>query len=355
MFQLKKKEINGWKNFNCYSYENTAILKLFEHKKKEIEIGDIRIPYKSLELGKISDSFYDIGKNGKIHLILELDEFGKKPFPTLNPLNDNLIACKVMTLNIKIIEANDIPSMDLNGFSDPYIKLYMLGKKEKEKIGEVKTKIIKKTLNPFWNEEYHFPIKSLRTDVLHMSLKDYDTIGRDDAISNYNLSIDSLPLGIVMDEWLDFIPVKGVKKGGKVHVKYHLASPGSFAFKDKPFSTKILNIRIIEAKDVKAMDFNGFSDPYCILSIFGDRTFLTTNIKYETLSPYWNETFQLLITNYETDVFKLELKDKDKFKDDEIGSANLELNKFEVGKIYKKWMKLDKKEKRQGQSKLKLM
>ena len=33
--------------------------------------------------------------------------------------------------------------------------------------------IIKKTLNPVWNEEYHFPIKSIGIDVLHMSFKDY--------------------------------------------------------------------------------------------------------------------------------------------------------------------------------------
>ena len=67
-------------------------------------------------------------------------EFGKKPFPTLNPLKNNLIACKTITLNIKIIEANDVPSMDSNGFSDTYINLYMFGIKEKEKIGESENK-----------------------------------------------------------------------------------------------------------------------------------------------------------------------------------------------------------------------
>jgi len=30
-----------------YSYENSVILKLFEHKNKEVEIGEIRIPYNS--------------------------------------------------------------------------------------------------------------------------------------------------------------------------------------------------------------------------------------------------------------------------------------------------------------------
>ena len=65
-FSSTQKKGNKWmEEFQMlYSYENTAILKLFEHKKKEIEIGEIKIPYNSLEFGKITDKFYDIGKNG---------------------------------------------------------------------------------------------------------------------------------------------------------------------------------------------------------------------------------------------------------------------------------------------------
>ena len=51
-----------------YSYENSVILKLFEHKNKEVEIGEIRIPYNSW-VRKNNWLFYDIGKKGKIHLL----------------------------------------------------------------------------------------------------------------------------------------------------------------------------------------------------------------------------------------------------------------------------------------------
>ena len=98
-------------------------------------------------------------------------------------MDDQLFYCPNYTLNIEVIEANDVPSMNSNGTSDPYIKLYLLGPKPSDKIKEVQTKIIEKTLNPIWNEEFHFPIKSLGTDVLHMSFKDYKTIGKDDPIS----------------------------------------------------------------------------------------------------------------------------------------------------------------------------
>ena len=332
-----------------YSHESDVALKLFEHQKKEIEIGQVIIPYKSLQFGVITDKMFNVGKNGKIHLILEINDLGNQPFSSLPPLNikDNLFYCETFTLNIKIIEAKDIPAMDKSGTSDPYIRLYLLGAKPKDKICEVKTKTIKKTLNPIWNEEYHFPIKSLGTDVLHMSLKDWNGIGKDDPISTFDFYIKNLPFGIVKDDWIHFNPVKGVPKGGLVHIQYHLASPGSYAFVDKPFTAKNFNIKIVEAKEVKSMDLNGLSDPYCKMSIIGDRDFKKTTIKYKTLSPYWNENFNFLITNYETDIFKLELMDKDIFVDDEIGSINLEIKLFEIRKNYQKWIEVKNKGKKQ--------
>ena len=285
-----------------------------------------------------------------MHLILEMNYFGYPKFSTLPPLNmnDKLFFCKNLTLNILVIEAKDVPAMDRNGFSDPFIKLYLLGPKQNDKIGEVKTKIIKKTLNPVWNEEYHFPIKSIGTDVLHMSFKDYNTLGRDDPISKYDLYMKNLIPGKVYDEWISFLPDKNVPKGGQIHLKYHLALPGSYAFVDNPKETLTFHINVIEAKEVKSMDLNGFSDPYCQMQIIGDRTYQRTDIKYETLSPYWDQTFKFLITNYETDIFNLLLRDKDKISDDDIGFINLQINQFEIGKVYKKWVEVQHKGKKTG-------
>ena len=244
-------------------------------------------------------------------------------------MSDKLYYCTNYTLNILVIEAKDVPSMDRNGLSDPFLKLYLLGPKQNDKIGEVKTKILKKTLNPTWNEEFHFPIKSLGTDVLHMSFKDWNALGKDEPISKYDLQIRDITIGKVYDDWISFLPVKGVQKGGLIHLKYHLAPPGTYAYEDNPREKYSFNIKIIEAKEVKSMDINGFSDPYCKMQIIGDRSFSKTTIKNSTLSPYWDETFNFIITNYDTDIFKLELKDKDLVSDNIIGSVDLQISKLQ--------------------------
>ena len=62
-----------------------------------------------------------------------MDEFVKKPFSTLSPLKENLNTCKTLTLNIRIIEAYNVPSMVLNGFQDPiYQNIYARHKREKK-------------------------------------------------------------------------------------------------------------------------------------------------------------------------------------------------------------------------------
>jgi Ca2+-dependent lipid-binding protein len=51
----------------------------------------------------------------------------------------------------------------------------------------------------------------------------------------------------------------------------------------------ILTVHVVEARDLKAMDMDGTSDPYAILSIEDQR--IETNYKKGTLTPVWNESF----------------------------------------------------------------
>lgn len=63
-----------------------------------------------------------------------------------------------MKLLVKVIEARNLPAVDLNGFSNPYVRL-LLGK------SRCRTKVVKKCLNPSWNEEFSLWVEDLNEDL----------------------------------------------------------------------------------------------------------------------------------------------------------------------------------------------
>lgn len=60
----------------------------------------------------------------------------------------------LLQLAVTIFECSDLPAMDRNGMSDPYVKLCLLpeGKQKFE------TKIKRKCLNPIFNEMFAFNV-----------------------------------------------------------------------------------------------------------------------------------------------------------------------------------------------------
>ncbi|KAL7977278.1 hypothetical protein Chor_009227 [Crotalus horridus] len=57
-------------------------------------------------------------------------------------------------LVVRILRALDLPAKDANGFSDPYVKMYLLPDRKKK----YQTKVHRKTLNPIFNETFNFNV-----------------------------------------------------------------------------------------------------------------------------------------------------------------------------------------------------
>ncbi|CAK9139169.1 unnamed protein product [Ilex paraguariensis] len=91
-----------------------------------------------------------------------------------------------MKLLVRVIEARDIPAMDLNGFSDPYVKL-QLGRQR------FRSKVVKKCLNPSWCEEFTFRVEDLKEELV-ISVLDEDKYFNDDFVGQIKV-----PMSLVFD------------------------------------------------------------------------------------------------------------------------------------------------------------
>lgn len=64
------------------------------------------------------------------------------------------------------MNANDLPAMDLNGTSDPYVKVYVLPDKKKK----FETKVQKKSLDPVFDETFNFKGTVKETKITPISM-----------------------------------------------------------------------------------------------------------------------------------------------------------------------------------------
>jgi hypothetical protein len=90
------------------------------------------------------------------------------------------------TLRVDILDADDLPAADRNGYSDPYCKFNLNGKEV------YKTKIQKKTLHPAWNEFFECPVNSRTAANLRVKVMDWDFGDKADLLGEANIDLEAL-------------------------------------------------------------------------------------------------------------------------------------------------------------------
>uniref|UniRef100_A0A8C2YWF4 Synaptotagmin n=1 Tax=Cyclopterus lumpus TaxID=8103 RepID=A0A8C2YWF4_CYCLU len=105
------------------------------------------------------------------------------------------------TLIVGILQAAELPAMDVGGSSDPYVKLYLLPDKKKK----FETKVHRKTLEPTFNETFTFkvPYTELGGKILVMTVYDFDRFSKHDAIGAVKILMSSVDFSQSLQEWRD--------------------------------------------------------------------------------------------------------------------------------------------------------
>ncbi|KAG0274874.1 hypothetical protein BGZ95_009395 [Linnemannia exigua] len=107
------------------------------------------------------------------------------------PFDDESLSVR---MRICISKAANLAVKDMNGFSDPYVKVSIGGHK-------FTTKVVPKSLNPVWNATFDFDLEALSVpDHVNLVFWDKDFIGKDDFMGVVDIPFDESSI------WSDSTP-----------------------------------------------------------------------------------------------------------------------------------------------------
>ncbi|KRZ18091.1 Double C2-like domain-containing protein beta, partial [Trichinella zimbabwensis] len=231
-------------------------------------------------------------------------------------------------LVVTIFQASNLPAMDSNGFSDPYVKLHLLPLANKST--KLRTSTKWKTLNPRWNERliyYGMSKDDLRKKTLRLMVLDQDRIGSD------FLGETRAPLKRLQS---------GKEKYFNVYLEKQMPVEKCDEFTEErgkillalcyDLQNKLLAVEVVRCVELVGMDSTGYSDPYVKLTLKPGALksyHVKTEVKKKTLNPEYNRVFQFPVSYDELAKKSLDVEvwDKDVGKlDDFIGSVTLSAN-----------------------------
>uniref|UniRef100_A0A8I3WD03 Synaptotagmin-7 n=1 Tax=Callithrix jacchus TaxID=9483 RepID=A0A8I3WD03_CALJA len=224
------------------------------------------------------------------------------------------------TLTVKIMKAQELPAKDFSGTSDPFVKIYLLPDKKHK----LETKVKRKNLNPHWNETFlfeGFPYEKVVQRILYLQVLDYDRFSRNDPIGEVSIPLNKVDLTQMQTFWKDLKPCSD-GSGSRGELLLSLCY--------NPSANSII-VNIIKARNLKAMDIGGTSDPYVkVWLMYKDKRVekkKTVTMK-RNLNPIFNESFAFDIPTEklrETTII-ITVMDKDKLSRNDV-----------IGKIYLSW------------------
>lgn len=90
------------------------------------------------------------------------------------------------TLRVEVLDASNLPAADRNGYSDPYCKFLLNGQEV------FKTKTIKKTLTPAWNEYFETFVRSRTAADFKADVFDWDFADKADHLGAATIDLNVL-------------------------------------------------------------------------------------------------------------------------------------------------------------------
>ncbi|XP_074061298.1 synaptotagmin-4 [Macrotis lagotis] len=191
---------------------------------------------------------------------------------------------KAFVVNIK--EARGLPAMDEQSMtSDPYIKMTILP----EKKHKVKTRVLRKTLDPAFDETFTFygiPYSQIQELILHFIILSFDRFSRDDIIGEVLIPLSGIELAdgrMLMNR--EIIKRNVRKSSGRGELLISLCYQST---------TNTLTVVVLKARHLPKADVSGLSDPYVKVNLYHAKKRISkkkTHVKKCTPNAVFNELF----------------------------------------------------------------
>ncbi|XP_053442419.1 multiple C2 and transmembrane domain-containing protein 1 isoform X3 [Nycticebus coucang] len=237
-------------------------------------------------------------------------------------------------VSITLIEGRALKAMDSNGLSDPYVK-FRLGHQK------YKSKIMPKTLNPQWREQFDFHLYEERGGIIDITAWDKDAGKRDDFIGRCQVDLSALSreqthkLELQLEEGAGHLVLlvtltasaavsvsdlsvhspddqsereEILKRYGPLRIFHNLKDVG------------FLQVKVIRAEGLMAAD---------VTELNNDR--LLTHTVYKNLNPEWNKVFTFNIKDIHS-VLEVTVYDEDRDRSaDFLGKVAIPLLSIQNG------------------------
>jgi len=295
-------------------------------------------------------------------------------------------------LTITVVECKDLKKMDLMGKSDPFVKVFLMPGNHKE----LKTKVIKKNLNPLFNEVFKFviPVAEVSKKTVVFQVFDWDKISKTDGIGEVQVPLWQLNLSKPTDEWKNLHTLTGTKDKPVLmqsarsstagmskstsnlsqHYSHSSMSDISQPVTSPPRRTRsssssdderksggappgvpslkyhlqyehdknVLVLTVVECKNLKKADLlGGKPDAFVNIHILpGSHKEIKTKVVKNSIEPVFDETFrfELPLAEIHKKTILLQVSDWDRFsKNDKIGEVQIPLGQVDFSKVNKEW------------------
>lgn len=182
------------------------------------------------------------------------------------------------TIKVVVEEGRNLVAKDKDGNSDPYV-LLQYGKTVR------KTKTVRRNISPSWNQTFEFAEIS---GGEYLKIKCFDA----DWIIDETLGTAQVNLGgLEDDECRELcVPLESMDTGEiRLTIKAN-RSQSSLESSKNATSNGILELVLLEARDLVAADLRGTSDPF--VSVHYGSIRKRTKVVYKNLNPQWNQTLE---------------------------------------------------------------